>query len=58
MPDKSKWSRHEWAAYVEAGKDRLDRKRRLAETPESYQVHVKRHVETVFAIRKFNARQK
>lgn len=39
-------------AYVEAGKDKAERNRRLLEAPEEMRAQVKSHVETVFKLKK------
>jgi len=48
----------EYNAWVEAGKTREERASRLAEVPDDMRDQVRRHVETVFAIRKFHERKK
>ena len=57
MTERSDWSRYQWNAYVEAGESKDERRKRLDETPDEYKDAVKRHVLTVFAIRKFNERK-
>jgi hypothetical protein len=41
-----------WCAYVAAGKTVEDMRERLAEVPKRYVEEVKKHVRTVFAVRK------
>ena len=52
--DKSSWTQGQWNAYVEAGESREDRVNRLGEVPISMRDTARRHVETVFAIRKYH----
>lgn len=52
------FSRGQWNAYVIAGATREERKRRLAEVPDKWRAEVRRHAQTVFAIRKFHERKR
>jgi hypothetical protein len=56
--DKADWSRYQWNAYVEAGESKDERRKRLDETPDEHKDAVKRHVQTVFAIRNYYERKK
>lgn len=47
------WNQGQWNAYVAAGTDREDRKTRLEAVPISMRENARRHVETIFAIRKY-----
>lgn len=47
------WNQGQWNAYVAAGTDREDRKNRLEAVPISMRENARRHVETIFAIRKY-----
>ena len=51
--EKATWSRYQWNAYVEAGESKDERRSRLAEVPAEHKDAVKRHVQTVFAIRNY-----
>lgn len=46
----------EWNAYVASGADREERRRRLADCPESLRESVTCHVKTVFQLRKRSGR--
>ena len=41
-----------WNAYIELGKDKEERIRRLAEVPKDLRTQVKEHVTTVFKLKK------
>lgn len=41
-----------WNCYVSAGKDKEDRNKRLNEAPERLRGDIKRHVQTVFDLRR------
>jgi hypothetical protein len=56
--DKTAWSRYQWNAYVEAGESKDERRKRLAEVTAEHRDAVKRHVQTVFAIRNYYERKK
>ena len=58
MTNKSEWGLGQWQAYVERGESKEERKSRLLECPISMQDDVRRHVETVFAIRKYHNMKK
>lgn len=51
-------SKGEWNGYVVTGKTREERRRRLEEVPQELRDSVKRHVETYFAIIKYNKRMR
>ena len=51
MADRTKG---QWNAYILAGKTREDRLKRLEEVPISLRDDVRRHVETVYAIRGYH----
>ena len=53
-PTSTLKSRQEWNGYVVSGKTREERRRRLELVPEEWRYHVKRHVETYFAVRKYH----
>ena len=53
-PTSTLKSRQEWNGYVVSGKNREERRRRLELVPEEWRDHVKRHVETYFAVRKYH----
>lgn len=44
----------QWQGYVASGKTREERVSRLAEVPEDMRADVKRHVETIYAIKLFH----
>lgn len=48
----------QWNAYVSAGSDKEERKKRLAEVPEAMRGDVERHVRTVFAIKNYHRKNK
>lgn len=48
-------SKGQWNAYVEAGTTREERGERLEEVPISIRDDVRRHVETVFAIKRYHS---
>lgn len=51
-------TRGQWNGYVASGKDKAERSKRLAEVPEELREEVKRHVMTMFSIKKFHASKK
>lgn len=48
---KAEWSAPMWQAYVCGGRDRDDRRTRLAEVPQEWRGRVERHVRTWWQIR-------
>jgi hypothetical protein len=48
--DKTGWKSGQWNAYVPAGKDKEERRARLAEVPEQWRDGVRKHAEAVFAL--------
>ncbi len=54
MTGKSDWGLGQWQGYVTQGKDRDERRSRLAEAPISIRQDVERHVQTVFDIKKYH----
>jgi len=50
---KANWSLPQWQGYVTQGKDLEDRRSRLAEVPICFVEDVKRHLQTVFAVKKY-----
>jgi hypothetical protein len=47
----------QWNAYVESGATHDERRARLEEVPEDLRATVKRHAQTVFALRKYHSRK-
>jgi len=58
MNDRQSWSAGQWNSYVERGTTKEDRKSRLEEVPISLREGVKRHVQTIFDIRKYHEKRK
>lgn len=54
MPDKKSWSIGHWQAHVTQAGSRYERNKRLEEVPISMRQQVRRHVETVLAIKKYH----
>lgn len=57
MTPQPNWTTGNYNAWVEAGKTRGERKRRLEQVPEQWRKDVESHVQVVFAIRGFYARK-
>jgi len=53
-PEKAEWAQSSWNAYVAQGSDRDDRKARLEQVPISMRENARRHVETIFSIKKYH----
>jgi len=48
----------QWNAYVAGGETREIRRARLAEVPEEWREEVRRHVETYYAVQRFENRKR
>lgn len=51
------FSRGQWNAWCAAGADHEERKQRLEQVPEKWRADVKRHLQTVYAIKQFHKRK-
>lgn len=50
-PEQVAWTASNWNAYVETGRSRAERAKRLAEVPDNLREEVEAHVRCAFAIR-------
>jgi len=55
--DKSEWSAPMWQAHIEKLPTREERKAALEDVPAEWRTRVKRHLQTVWAIRQYRKRK-